>query len=158
MDLKSFLEAYALSAGAMHPYGHVEAGDRKDNPVKIDYKNLIEKWDTRKGGNSAQTDLHGGGFEMQDKLSGLSNSPDLSLSNAIYKLLYLMGSYKFGSGIGEGDIKAMQRTSGNKYVPEIIAATALSDLYKSQNPTADWSLGFTTLNGGTPGLIFNKRF
>ena len=157
MDLRSLIAAYALSAGLIHPYGHVDAGNRNDIPVSLDYKNLAENWDTRKGGNRAQTDLHGGGFEMQDRISGLANSPELNSVNALYKLLYLAGSHKMG-GAQEGDVNAMERTSGNKNVNALLAASVLSDLYKSQNPGQNWNVGFTTLGRGTPGLTYNRRF
>lgn len=107
-------------------------------------------------------DIHGGGFSMQDEIARAADDPNYSIGNAIIKLAHLLDvPQMLSKDIREnsgGDLKAMKKESGNKEVKGLLALSLLADLYKAKHPESTSSLSFTTLDEGTPGLIWQKRF
>ena len=187
MDLLSLLQAYAIMQGS-HTGGHFDSASKIGVPISmngITEENWGEPTETKtrphyepvKTGNGifdkkyiqtgieeyqspnyrAKTDINGAGFQIQDEISSKVNNKETSLVNAFLKSLYLAGVPKIMNG-NQGDIKEMQKSSGNRYVPHIVGATALSDVIGSMYPKRDWSLGFSTFGNGQPGVVFNKRF
>lgn len=160
-DIQDILAAYAITSGALHPYGHVAEGSRHEVPVRINYGDLAEYWDENAGGSRVQTDMHGGGFAMQDRISRAmpygGEASALATANAINKLLYMAGAHKLG-GAKKGDIKNMKEQSGNKRVNMYLLASALADLDKARRPERDWDLSFTTMDEGAPGLMYSRKW
>lgn len=101
---------------------------------------------------TAQSNFGGAGFEAQDAFGRAKKSPAYNIGNALHKAMYLAGSDRFsGANLG-GDIRQMERNSGNKYVEALLAATAADDLRRAFNPDSNVSLDFTT-NNGAPGIM-----
>jgi len=104
--------------------------------------------------------IQGAGFETQDfirdQLTGKIRE-DASKMSALIKVLFLSGVTKkiSDTDIAQGDIKELQKLSGNKHVPKMLGATILSDLL--QKPDSTNSLSFT-VREGSPGLLYNRRF
>lgn len=158
MGLNELLQAYLIAQGS-HTGGHFIQAQNPDDPmddvpISLDLKNLTEKW--RTPDNRTAADIHGAGFGFQDTIRNLI--PDEETRNnvgemsALIKGLYLAGvpmklSKQMKSG---GDIEALERTSGNRYVKPLVGISALADLY-------DIPIKFTTVNGA-PGLMYSMRF
>lgn len=182
MGLLDLIAAYAIAQGS-HTGGHFNQASNQGNPMRdvpmgLSVKQMAELWRTpdrwSKGGTSKdmthedylkdiskkRTDIHGAGFAMQDKvrdnLSGKERE-EVSKMNALIKALYVAGIPQKLSKLDgtKGDIKEMQKESGNKYVPHMVGLTALSDLLQKKDSRT--SLGFRVENG-QPGLVINHRF
>lgn len=103
----------------------------------------------------AESTILGGGFEMQDELGRSLRNPDYSLANAVIKAAYMAGSHRLArNSTGSGDIRDLERSSGNRAVNAMLGATVASDLYHYANPENNASLSFNAMNG-TPGLMLN---
>lgn len=159
-DLKDIVAAYLITSGALHPYGHVAEGSKHEIPVRVNYRDLAESWDLNAGDSRAQSDMLGGGFSMQDRVSRSmpegKEAESLAIANAINKVLYMGGAHKLGSG-KRGDIERMKEESGNKRVNLYVLASALADLDKARNPKRNWDLSFTTVDGA-PGMMYSKKW
>jgi hypothetical protein len=159
MDMLPVIQAYIIAQGS-HTGGHFAEANRQDVPMKLDMKKLSEDWNQDKISKKDATDIHGKGFEFQDLISSGADGKtreDVSKINALIKAFYLVGGPQIFSKLDgtQGDIKEMQKFSGNKYVPHMIGLTALSDLLQTKDSKN--SLGFV-VNNGQPGLVWNRRF
>ena len=185
MGLLDLIAAYAIAQGAHTGGHFKQATNQenpmRDVPMGLNAKEFAEKWqvndewkapngkykelvmsheDYLKDNVKKKTDIHGAGFAtqdmMRDKMSGKTRE-DVSKMNALIKLMYLAGvpgmlNEQFKSS---GDIKEMQKESGNKYVPHMVGLTALSDILQKKDSKT--SLGFRVENG-QPGLVINHRW
>jgi hypothetical protein len=151
-DLSSILMALGLSAG-LHPWGHYQAGNDVGVPVGMNWRQGTESWDT---GGDKRKDVYmdAGGFDIQDRVSEAIDDPNLRIANALYKAGYLAGIKPSQT---EGDPELMERLSGNKMTKELLAATVLFDLWKSQNAESNFNLRFVAPEG-TPGLVGTWRW
>lgn len=95
----------------------------------------------------------GAGFEAQDRMGEAKRSSSYDLGNAMHKAMYLGGMHKL-SGATEGDLKQMERNSGNKAVNAMLAVTAIDDLASSADPEKNWRLMFH-VRDGAPGVLFS---
>lgn len=103
------------------------------------------------------TDIHGGGFTMQDQVTRSSGDLNYYLANAAIKMMHIAGlperssrDIALNSG---GDIASIERASGNKYVKELLVASALADMSKLLYPSQNLDVSFTTLDQNMPGLM-----
>lgn len=164
MNLLDLISAYAITAGAVHPHGHVAEGYRNDVPMRIDYRSGTEKLSKQMPDRMTATQIHGAGFEAQDDIKNAMADPkaksEMSIANALYKALYLSGiPDKFAKGMDQGgDIGAMEKTSGNNHLREILTASMLADLIAYKYPNKNWDVGFSTFGTGQPGLKLNVKF
>lgn len=162
MDLSKLIATALLSSGLVHPHGHVQSGNESGVPTTIDYKNMVENRDGKFKNVSDETDWNGSGFTAQDKFKRALDSPEADLATGLYKLLYPITQSKVApTGVSGGDIGEMRRLSGNKYVKESLALSALWDLLKStkagREKLKNKDLSFTTIDGN-PGLTATWRF
>ncbi len=156
-----FAFAGVLSAGVIHPSGHMMEGAKYGIPVQIDYRNFREIFDLNKN-KAEETDVNAAGFQTQDKVARAVNIPELYLFNAGYKILFpfLVNMSVKEVSYKDGDIGAIKAKSGNKYTKELITASAVADLVRGFLPKATWDLSFSTFDDnapfgqGTPGLVF----
>ena len=156
-DLASLLLALGIS-GEMHPWGHV-ATEGQYAPVSIDWKHGVENWNPSTNIDPRhKTEGYAAGFNIQDKIAQGLQGNDLELSmrlaNALFKLGYL-GGVKPSQTLG--DPALIEQSSGNKYTKSLLGASALFDLWKSQNPQSNFDLSFITPNG-SPGLLGTLHF
>ena len=183
MDFKKLAAALALSAGAVHPLGHVSEGGKRGVPMRVDYKNMVENWqgEPRSAGDEAA--IHGAGFKAQDDVARALEDKDSReaayLANAILKGGYAAGvADKMAKGMTSGgDIGGMERASGNRLTRPLVGFSAVMDLIKSQRPEQTWDISAGPVgesiqdkmigpDGDIPkadqhpavGLIFHKRF
>ena len=160
MDLSKLMLAALVSGGVVHPYGHVQQGAENGTPTTIDYKNMVEDRRGHSKNAADETGWHGAGFKAQDRLKNALNSPEVDLMTGLYKILYPVTQKKFSpTGIEGGDIGGMARSSGNKHVKELLAASSVWDVLKGAGliDRRPGNLNFTVIDGA-PGLIFQKRF
>jgi len=159
MDLSNVAISGLLSAALAHPYGHVSEGGKKGVPMRVDYRNMVEKWEGKAKNKKDETDIHGAGFETQDKVGratkGSKLEESMRLVNSLYKLGYMMGIKSKGT---PGDFDLMEQSSGNKYTKPLVGLSALADLYKAKNPNSKGDLSFSTFGQGAPGLLYTRRF
>lgn len=140
-----------LSTGS-HALGHVKTGAKEGVPVKINYKDFTETWDT----DSLKKDLkiNGGGFRGQDALSRFTDTKKLAKStriiNGLYKLAYLLDAPTALGVDTKGDIDNMGKHK--KAMQASVFASALSDLHKSKNPDRKWDLDLWQSKDGVPGI------
>ena len=157
-DLASLLLALGISSG-VHPLGHFQTGNDLNVPVDVNWGQRTESWNTPD--KRKDSEIAGGGFGIQDKLAqGLGqDDSSMRLANALYKLGYMSKLTLPQSSLayGGGDVEQMQRESGNKYTKSLLGASALFDLWKSQNPKSNFDLQFVAPNG-SPGLMGTWRF
>ena len=143
-----------LGAG-VHPLGHVVAGSEFGIPVRVNYGQGVEDWNTGAGDWRVQAKIHAGGFEAQNLAQRLfPDDENLRRANAIYKALYPFMFKRVSGGRTVGDIENLQGSTGNRQVGQMMVADALSDLFFDNNKR---DIGFRTENG-TPALMFNMRF
>lgn len=147
------------------PYFTSTSSTDKTGGVHYDYKLINKKKLALE--NSPLTgpkavNIHGGGFSMADEVGRASNDPYYNAGNALVKLFHLIGGpegmsrdIRRNSG---GDLAAMKKESGNKHVPEMVAASAIFDAMKARGMDKDGSLSFTTLDQGVPALVYSRRF
>lgn len=159
MDANTLL-SLLFSAGVVHPWGHMDRVGDYGLPGRVDYRNMVETFpepgDWRKASN-----LHGAGFETQDRVKGGmtgKSKDDMALANALYKAFYLAGGPEMMGSDARfrgGDIGGLKERSGNRHVDKMIAATALSDLLDWGNVVPEnHDLSFRMENG-TPALMYN---
>lgn len=99
------------------------------------------------------SEIHGGGLSMQGELGGALQDPAYDNAEAIYKLLYLTGlQNRLGKNIN-GDIRNLERSSGNKNVDTLVALSALDDWRRSRNPDSNWRFDFRTFDGAPGGMV-----
>lgn len=156
MTLQEFLQAYALVSGA-HTAGHFNEASKQGLPISLDTKTFTENWGTPTSDRNAAR-MHGAGFEAQDNITRPMNDKAINLANALYKALYASGVTLAGSNMkSDGDIGATTEKSGNKYTRELVLASALSDLMKSQQSNPNMGLRFHVTDGA-PGLMLDYRW
>lgn len=151
-SLQDLALSLALQTG-MHPYGHVGAGAQLDVPVDIDWRTRTEKWNTPDRRKDAE--INAGGFALQDLMASLMGTPEASTANALYKIGYMSG-LTLPKGT-QGDIKNLERLSGNNATEALVALSILGDLIKAKNPKSNWSTQFIAPEGA-PGLQFTTRW
>ena len=156
LDAKNLIEDWEVKSKRLDPE------KVKSSPYR-DF--ILSNEQIENDNNRKRASIHGAGFSMQDKVRDLINDPetkkDVSLMNAAIKAAYLMGvpqalSKKISDGNNE-DIGGMEKTSGNKNVKGLLAASILADIYTMKNPKSNSNIQFTTVNGA-PGLVFNRKF
>lgn len=118
--------------------------------VPIEWNIKRGAWYTPEKDKRRLSEISGAGFQGQDKASYMMKDKNTSLLSALHKISYLLKDRE--------DLGTLEKASGNKYIPEILGATILSDLMKYDNQKQNWSLGFSTFGTGQPGLIYNQRF
>ena len=155
MGLLDLIAAYAVAQGS-HTGGHFDQAAKQGIPIKLE--GIVEKWnqpDVRKN-----TDIDGAGFQLQDSVANSVDNKNINLANALIKIGYLLDTPAMldKNLAGYGDIRNMERESGNPHVDKMILATALSDLMKYNNPEQKWSIGFSTFGTGQPGIVYNRRW
>lgn len=162
-DFLDILASLAASGLIVHPQGHNIAGEQVGVPVHVDYRNAMEKWNPPEDWRK-EAQIQGGGFGMQDTaahlLSGTEAETPMRYANALYKLGYLSGlalPNSSGGGTIGGDVKNLERVSGNKNVDMLLGLSALADLIKANNPKSNWDMQFITPEGA-PGLKMNWKW
>ena len=192
MDYEKLLAA--LIAQGSHTGGHFVQAETPDDPMRdapvgLDVRHMIEtgmdspdNWQAPKKGdlyaglrmshadyladkNRKEAELHGAGFEFQDKIRNMIEDPELqksvSVMNALIKAGFLAGAVdKVTQGKASykgGDVGALEKTSGNRHTKDLVMASALYDLYKSRNPGGDVSFGFDVIDGA-PGARATLRW
>ena len=184
MELADIITALLIAQGS-HTGGHFRQATNPGNPMRnermgLDLKDLAETWEVKDKWSPAPgyerlqmshedylndnkkkaADIHGAGFATQDRVRDMMDGKprsDVSKANALIKLLYLAGVPSMLSKMNgsKGDIKELKEVSGNKYIPELLGLSVLSDLL--QKPDSRTSLGFTVQNGA-PGLLLNYKW
>lgn len=159
MDVSNLIASALLSSGLVHPYGHVQQGADNGTPTTIDFRNMVENREGVSKSAADETDWHGAGFAAQDRLKNALRTPEADLVTGLSKLLYPATQRMFApTGIQGGDIGGMKRASGNNHVGELVALSALIDLVNSTKPNRNGSLNFTTLDRGTPGVVWEQKW
>lgn len=102
------------------------------------------------------SEIASGGFGMQGEIGSALQDPTYDNAEAIYKLLYLTGIQNhLGNGIS-GDVRQIERASGNRNVDVMLALSALDDLRRSNDPKSNWRFDYTSADG-TPVGKFSFR-
>ncbi len=170
----------------VHTGGHFDKASKEGADISLHGRDLAERWSYKpsstetkkilipvgkkelkelevkiprydKNPKEVDSNIHGAGFEAQDKIGGLLQDANFNKASAIMKALYLAGiQNRIGNGIN-GDIRNLARSSGNKAVPGLLALSALDDLRRVKDPKSTWGVDFTVIDGA-PGLLYNKRF
>lgn len=195
--LAATLAAYAGITGA-HIAGHYNAASKEGVRLSTNVGNLTESWNVpnerRRGdyesaqkkypslagllltdkeyadeNNRKRTNIHGGGFDMQGKLTELVSSayPDqdvaksVRMAEAIHEALYASGVFEkvAKNMIPGGDFGGMEQTSGNKHTRGLIALDALKNLIMATNgkKETNWDMRPTVIDGA-PGLLYSRFF
>jgi len=181
MDFKELAAALALSAGAVHPLGHVSEGGKRGVPIRVHYKNMAEHWQKEPKNAGDEAAIHGAGFQAQDDVARAIEDKDTReaayLANAILKGGYAARvTDKLGKNVSGGDIGGMERVSGNRLTRPLVGFSAIMDLIKSQRPEQTWDVSAGPVGESIPnpmgpdadvakadrhpavGLMFRKRF
>jgi len=153
MDIEKLIAAGLFSSLAAHPYGHIAEASKEGRPASVDYRTGTESYNDEGLSPEKKANIHGAGFEMQDRMANAMDSPEMHGFNAVYKTLFPYIVDKMGSAIPGGDIGGMERSSGNKYIKPILGASAFYDAYKAMHPDNNVNVGFSTFGKGTPGLM-----
>lgn len=164
----------------------------RDVPMRLNPQELVEEWNipddwqpARPGGaynalhmpyedyladnNRKAADIHGAGFAMQDRIGNALQGTEIQRPvlgmNALIKGLYLSGApMKLSQQLNQsgGDIGGLERTTGNNYIKELLAASALWDAIRAYSGVGTGKnalqVGFDTFDNGTPGIIFTKHW
>jgi hypothetical protein len=195
--LAATLAAYAGISGA-HLAGHYDAANKHSIPISMDAKGMSERWSVpneRKPGdyekasgkswaklymsdkeyedalNRTRADIHGGGFDMQGKITQLVSEayPDQDIAKSarmaqsIHEALYVSGVFekmaKGETAFPGGDFGGMEKTSGNKQTRAIVALDAIKNFIMATNgkKEKDWDIRPTVIDG-SPGAVFNMRY
>jgi hypothetical protein len=172
VDISKLLAALVASAG-VHTGGHIQEGAERGIPMSV--HQATEVWREKKHpdnmpGNrwgipyenpdlANESAIHGAGFAAQDKLKNAVDTPEANVATGFYKALYpFTQKIAPGQGVRGGDIGGMERASGNKYVGEMVAASAIHDLLKGFGVLKNkGNLNFKTVNG-TPALLYEGKF
>jgi hypothetical protein len=158
-DLLSLL----LTSGVVHPWGHVGKAAEYGIPANVNYGSMTEDWNYA-GDPRVDADLHGAGFDAQDRVKAMMSGSDrdsMAKANALYKAFYLAGGPSIlgaKTGYKKGDIEGIKKMSGNKYVGPMLGASAVSDALDAYNVIPDnHNLSFR-MDQGTPMLMYNYRW
>jgi len=164
MDYSEVLKALLMNQ-ATHTGGHMEEAYRQGmRPSYVDWGKGIEvvpRWvsnprTSQQKRSAAQ--WHGAGFKGQQKSARQLQDTELEQTyraiEGLYKLGYLGG---VKSKNAQGDIKNLERITGNKATGTLLAISALTDLYKSKKPNKKWDYEFDVV-GGAPGGKFTYRW
>jgi hypothetical protein len=163
MGLADLIAAYGMIAGS-HTGGHFNEASKQGIPIGLNPREFSESW-KEPDSMPNRTRMNGAGFEMQDFVSDklpVVGKREADLANAIYNALY-------ASGLALGNQKDMMYEGGdvggiahNSGVPvhrvkQMLYATALADLARSQDDDARWKVRFHATNGA-PGLMFDYKW
>lgn len=195
--LAATLAAYAGITGA-HLAGHYDAANKEGVPISTNVRALTESWNVpndRQPGdyeaaikknpslanlfmtdkeyadmnNRKRANIHGGGFDMQGKITQLVSDayPDqdvaksVRMAEAIHEALYASGAFEKGAKdmIQGGDFGGMEKTSGNKQTRAIVALDAIKNFIMATNgkKETNWDVRPTVIDGA-PGAMFSTRF
>jgi len=156
-DLAKLIAAYALTSG-LHTAGHFNAANQNGENMRLD--GLAETYVPRNEVNRAR--LSGSGFKIQDDINGALSDTDLArqsnLANVLYKSAYLLNLPKTLSGNNlVDDFDGIDKSKGKNYAREMLALSALSDLYRAYNPGST-RLSFDQSPSGTPLLMLEGKW
>jgi hypothetical protein len=162
-DIDSDLISLLLTSGVVHPWSHVSEANRYGYPARVDYRNLVETFPEIED-RRIDAAINGAGFSSQDALKnslGGSARDSMAKANALYKAFYLAGGPSIlgaNTRYKGGDIEALKKSTGNKYIAPMLGASAISDALDAYNIIPDnHSLSFR-MDEGTPMLMYNYRW
>ena len=156
-DLQDIISAYLIAQGA-HTGGHFYEAGQHDVPIELNAKTMSESWKTRDKRKNG--DIHGAGFYMQDRMRDEIDDHEMKKKvatvNALIKAFYLTdGPGKLSGSLEQGgDIRGMEKTTGNHYVKPLIALSILEDIRQAKSKdNGKLSYGFDVVDGAPGGRV-----